>query len=261
MEHMMNQEQHSEKKISQKISDGKKRPIGKWMLLGLLALGVAGSFYFNLGRYVTLNALKENKDALQTYTGAHYGLTAFLFMLLYCLQTALSLPGATILTLAGGFLFGTWMGGFFVNIGATSGAALAFMAARYLLRDTIEKKFGKKLGSIQEGFSNNGFNYLLTLRLIPLFPFFLVNLASGLTRIRLSSYVAATAIGILPGSLVYSNAGAQLGKIQSLSDIASPGVIGAFVLLGLLALVPVFFNKMKKSSKSKRQTKHHHMTT
>lgn len=257
----MHQEQHPEKKISGHKKRHKKRFAGKLMLLGLLALGIAFFFYFDLGQYVTLSALKENKEALQTYTEAHFGLTAFLFIALYCFQTTLSLPGATILTLAGGFLFGTWMGGFLVNIGATSGAALAFMAARYLLRDAIEQKFGKKLESIQEGFKSNGFNYLLMLRLIPLFPFFLVNLASGLTRIRLSTYVIATAIGILPGSLVYSNAGAQLGKIQSLNDIASPGVIGAFVLLGLLALVPVFYNKLKKSSKSKPQTEHHHIAT
>jgi len=244
-----------------KISHQKKTSTGKWMLLALIALGLASFFFFDLGQYFTLQALKENKDALQAYTKSHYGLTALAFIGLYCLQTALSLPGATILTLAGGFLFGTWMGGFFVNIGATSGAVLAFMAARYLLREAIEKKFGKRLGSIQKGFESNGFNYLLTLRLIPLFPFFLVNLASGLTRIRLSSYALATAIGILPGSLVYSNAGAQLGQIESLSDIASPGVIGAFVLLGLLALVPVLYNKMKKPGPAKPPGKTHHIAT
>jgi len=244
-----------------KISSPKKAASGKWVLLALLALGIAFFFYFDLGQYFTLQALKENKDALQDYAKAHYGLSAVLFVSLYCLQTTLSLPGATILTLAGGFLFGTWMGGFLVNIGATSGAVLAFMAARYLLREGIERKFGSKLSAIQEGFSQDGFSYLLTLRLIPLFPFFLVNLASGLTHIRLSHYTLATAIGILPGSLVYSNAGAQLGQIASLSDIASPGVIGAFTLLGLLALVPVFYNKMKKPPKSKPRTKPQHLAT
>ena len=229
---------------------------GKAVLAGLFILGIALFFSFDLGRYVTLEALQANRDALKGYAEAHYGLTAFLFILIYCVQTALSLPGATILTLAGGFLFGAWMGGLFVNIGATSGATLAFMAARYLLRDSIEARFGKRLASIQEGFSSNGFNYLLTLRLIPLFPFFLVNLAAGLTRIRVSTYIAATAIGILPGSLVYSNAGAQLGNIRSLKDIASPGVIGAFVLLGLLALAPVLYNRRKKQPAGKPGADH-----
>ncbi|MFQ5543229.1 MAG: TVP38/TMEM64 family protein [Nitrospiria bacterium] len=237
----------------------KSTPVGKFIILGMFILGIASFFYFDLGQYFTLDTLKENKDTLQNFTKSNYGLTVLVFIAIYCVQTALSLPGATILTLAGGFLFGTWMGGFFVNIGATSGASLAFLAARYLLRETIEGKFGKRLESIQAGFENNGFNYLLTLRLIPLFPFFLVNMASGLTRIKPGTYILATAIGILPGSLVYSNAGAQLGTINSLKDIASPGVLVAFVLLGLLSLVPVLYNKLKKSSSLQSKDKHHHI--
>jgi len=240
----------------------KQQPsIGKWILLGIVILGISLFFIFDLGRYFTLNALKDNKDSLRGFTETNYALTAALFVLIYCVQTALSLPGATILTLAGGFLFGTFTGGFFVNIGATSGAALAFLASRYLFKETVERKFGKKLGSMQEGFENNAFNYLLTLRLIPLFPFFLVNLASGLTRIKLPTYILATAIGILPGSLVYSNAGKQLGTINSLKDIASPGVMGAFVLLGLLSMVPVLFNKWKSSAAQKAKIDNKHITS
>ncbi|MFQ5598508.1 MAG: TVP38/TMEM64 family protein [Nitrospiria bacterium] len=229
----------------------KKRSLkGKMLLIGVLGLGVALFFVFDLGKYVTLDALKNNKEALQNLAKEHYGLAALLFMLVYCTQTALSLPGATVLTLAGGFLFGTWMGGLFVNIGATSGAALAFLAARYLFRDAVENKFGKKLEDIQKGFADNAFHYLLTLRLIPLFPFFVVNLASGLTRIRLSTYVVATSVGIVPGSLVFSNAGKQLGAIDSVGDIASPGVLGAFALLGLLVWVPIVYNKRKRAKKA-----------
>ena len=169
-----------------------------------------------------------------------------LYIVIYIVQTAFSLPGAAILTLAGGFLFGALLGTVYVNIGATVGATLAFIAARYLFRDAVEKKFGHKLDAIQQGFAKNAFNYLLTLRLIPLFPFFLVNLASGLTRMHLPTYVVGTTLGILPGSFVFANAGKQLGTINSLEDIASPGVIGAFVLLGLLALVPVIYQKVKK---------------
>jgi len=220
---------------------------GKLILMGILAFGIALFFLFDLGNYFTLDALQSNKDALQAHAQNHYLLTASVFILVYCLQTALSLPGAGIMTLAGGFLFGTWMGALFANIGATSGAALAFLAARYLFREPIERRFGKQLEDIQQGFARNGFNYLLTLRLIPLFPFFLVNLAAGLTRIRLSTYFFATAIGIVPGSLVFSNAGKQLGTIASLKDIASPGVLGASVLLGLLGLAPILFQKIKSA--------------
>jgi uncharacterized membrane protein YdjX (TVP38/TMEM64 family) len=176
---------------------------------------------------------------------SHYATTVVVFIVAYCVQTALSLPGAAIFTLTGGFLFGTALGTAYVNIGATSGAVLAFLTARYLLRDGVERRFGEKLDAIQRGFSRNAFNYLLTLRLIPLFPFFLVNLAAGLTRISLSTYTAATAIGIIPASIVYANAGSQLGQIESLKDIVSPRVLGAFALLGLLALVPVAYQRLK----------------
>ncbi|MEW6683373.1 MAG: TVP38/TMEM64 family protein [Nitrospirota bacterium] len=221
-------------------------PVGKVALLAVFAIGVAAFFYFDAGQYLTLASLKENKDALRAYTEANYAATVLLFIAVYCLQTALSLPGAAVLTLSAGFLFGTVLGTVYVNLAATSGATLAFLAARYLFRDGIQRKFGAKLESIQRGFDRNAFHYLLTLRLIPLFPFFLVNLASGLTRIRLSTYVLATAIGILPGSVVFSNAGSQLGTINSLKDVASPGVLGSFVLLGILALVPVVYQKLKK---------------
>jgi uncharacterized membrane protein YdjX (TVP38/TMEM64 family) len=136
-------------------------------------------------------------------------------------------------------------GTLFVNIGATTGATLAFLTARYLLRDWVEGKFAAWVEPLQQGFSQNAFSYLMTLRLIPLFPFFVVNLVSGLTRMNVGSYVAATAIGIIPGSFVYAYAGRQLGTINSLKEIASTNVIGAFVLLGLLALVPAIYKKVR----------------
>ena len=219
-------------------------PVGKVIVLGLFALAAGAFFYFDLAQYLSLEALKANRDKLLAYTEAHYQTAAALFVLLYCLQTAFSLPGAALFTLAGGFLFGSVIGTLYVNVGATSGATLAFLAARYLLRDWVEKKFGDRLGPIQEGFARNAFSYLITLRLVPLFPFFLVNLVSGLTRIRLGMYVLATAVGIIPGSFVYANAGRQLGTINSLGEIASPRVLGAFALLGLLALAPILYRKV-----------------
>lgn len=234
--------------MAQKMKDGSRASMGKWIVLGIVVLGVAAFFYFDLGQFLSLTALKDNKDALQRYTEDHYAVALLLFIAIYCLQTALSLPGATILTLAGGFLFSTLPGTLYVNIGATSGATLAFLGVRYLFRDAAERKFRQRLKTIQQGFSQNAFSYLLTLRLLPLFPFFLVNLGAGLTRIRLAPYIGATAIGILPASAVYSNAGKQLGTINSVTDIASPGVIGAFVLLGLLAMVPVIYQRFKGPS-------------
>ncbi len=219
---------------------------GRWLVLALFALGVGLFFYLDLGRFLTLAALQQNRDALRQYTDSHYTTTVGLYVALYAGQTALSLPGATILTLAGGFLFGTLLGALYVNVAATTGATLAFLAARYLLHAAVERRFGPRLESIQAGFARNAFAFLLTLRLIPLFPFFLVNLAAGLTRVRLGTYVLATAIGILPASLVFSNAGRQLGSIESLRDVASPRVLGAFVLLGLLALAPVAYHRLRR---------------
>lgn len=216
---------------------------GKIVTAALLGLAIGAFFYFDLGHYLTLGALKDNRDRLLAFTDANFTAAVGMFILTYCVVTGLSLPGAAILTLAGGFLFGSLLGTVFVNVGATSGATLAFLAARYLLRDWVEQKFGSKLGPIQEGFSNNAFSYLMTLRLIPLFPFFLVNMVSGLTRVSVGTYVAATALGIIPGSFVYAYAGRQLGTINSLKEIASPNVLLAFTLLGLLALVPIIYKK------------------
>lgn len=217
---------------------------GKWIVVFVIALGIASFFYFDLDRYLSLETLKANRDALLAYTQRHYETAALTFIGIYIVQTALSLPGGAILTLAGGFLFGVVMGTVFVNIGATIGATLAFLAARYVLRDWVERTFGDRLAPIQAGFAQHAFHYLLTLRLIPIFPFFLVNLVSGLTRISLITYVSATAIGIIPGSFVYAYAGRQLGTINSLSEIASPQVLLAFTLLGVFALLPVLYRKV-----------------
>jgi uncharacterized membrane protein YdjX (TVP38/TMEM64 family) len=221
---------------------------GKVILAALLMAGIALFLYFDLGRYLSLDALKANRDRLLAFTEANYAVAAGLFIVLYCAVAGLSLPGATIMTLAGGFLFGSFLGMLYVNVGATSGATLAFLSSRYLFRDWVEQKFGAKLGPIQAGFAKNAFSYLMTLRLIPLFPFFLVNLLSGLTRVNVGTYVAATALGIIPGSFVYAYAGRQLGTLNSLKEIASPNVLLAFTLLGLLALVPILYKRMVKQA-------------
>ena len=228
-------------------SSHSKSAVGKIGLLLLVATGIGAFFYFDGQQYLTLESLKSHRNQLLAYTQEHYSTAVLVFVCLYCIQTALSLPGATILTLGGGLLFGSVLGTLYVNIAATSGATLAFLTVRYLLHDWMERKFGHRLAPLQRGFSKDAFSYLLTLRLVPLFPFFLVNMISGLTRIRLSTYVLATSIGILPGSLVYTYAGRQLGMIDSLGEIASPGVLGAFALLALFALLPIVYRRLTGS--------------
>lgn len=218
---------------------------GKWVLIAVIGLGALFLYWLDPGRWLSLDAVQAQREALWTWTAAHYPLAVAVFITLYCLQTALSFPGATLLTLLGGFLFGPLPGALYVNLGATSGATLAFLSARYLFRDTVERKFGSRLRTIQEGFARDGFNYLLMLRLVPLFPFFLVNLLAGLTRLRTRTFMAATSLGILPASLVYSYAGRQLGSLSTVSDIASGRVLTAFALLGLLALAPVAYRRWK----------------
>jgi uncharacterized membrane protein YdjX (TVP38/TMEM64 family) len=221
-----------------------KAQVAKIAIIIVFACAIALFLYFDLGRFLSLEALKANRDQLLAFTEANYTAAVVLFIVLYVAVTGLSLPGAVILTLAGGFVFGTLPATCFVNVGATTGATLAFLAARYVLRDWVEHKFGRWLEPLQQGFAKNAFNYLMTLRLIPLFPFFVVNLVSGLTRMNVGTYVAATALGIIPGSFVYAYAGRQLGTINSLKEIASPPVLGAFFLLGALALTPILYKKL-----------------
>jgi uncharacterized membrane protein YdjX (TVP38/TMEM64 family) len=222
--------------------------LGKISIAMVVVLALGAFFYLDLGKFLSLTALKENRDSLLAFTDANFPAAVAIFIGTYILVTGLSLPGAVILTLAGGFVFGAGWAILFINLGATTGATLAFLTARYVLRDAVEQKFGARLGPFQEGFAKNAFSYLLTLRLIPLFPFFVVNLVSGLTRVNVGTYILATAIGIIPGSFVYAYAGRQLGTINSLKEIASPNVIGAFVLLGLLALIPVVYKRFSTNS-------------
>ena len=236
--------------VAPMTSESSSTALGIIGILAILALGIGTFAYFDLGQYFSLESLKANRNNLLTYTNANFATAVTIYVLIYIVQTGFSLPGATIMTVAGGFLFGSILGTLFVNIGATTGATLAFLAARYLLRDWVEGKFGERIEPMQTGFSKNAFSYLMTLRLIPAFPFFLVNLVSGLTRVNLGTYILATSIGIIPGSFVFAFAGSQLGAINSLGEIASPPVLMALTLLGLLALMPIAYRKFfeKKNS-------------
>lgn len=219
----------------------------KKIALALFALfSVTLFFYFDLGRFLTLEALKANRQSLLDYYAAHQLIMVAGFMVIYILTTALSLPGAAILSLAAGAIFGSIMGTLYANIAATIGATLAFLITRYLLRDAVLNKFGNKLEGMNRELESRGFSYLLFLRLVPIFPFFLINLAAGLTHLPLRTFFLATMIGIIPGGFVFVNAGASLATIDSLAGIASPRVLGSFALLGLFALIPVLYNMYKR---------------
>lgn len=205
-------------------------------------------FYLDLHLFLTLTSLKANHQTLLDYYAAHKLIMVAGFMSLYIIQTALSLPGAAILSLAAGAIFGSIMGTVYANIAATIGATLAFLVTRYLLRDVVLNKFGAKLEGMNRELEERGFSYLLFLRLVPLFPFFLINLAAGLTRLPLRTFFLGTMLGIIPGGFVFVNAGASLATIDSLSGIASPRVLGSFALLGLFALIPVLYNKFKNKN-------------
>ena len=168
---------------------------------------------------------------------------ALIFFVAYVLVTALSLPGAVIMTLAAGALFGLGFGTLLVSFASSIGATLAFLASRYLLRDVIQARFGDRLKAINEGMAKDGTLYLFTLRLVPLFPFFLVNLLMGLTPIKTLSYYWISQLGMLAGTLVYVNAGTELAKINSLSVILSPGLVLSFALLGIFPLLAKQFLK------------------
>ncbi len=217
----------------------------KLTILAVAAAAVALFFYLDLGRFLTLASLKANRQALAQMHETHRAATAGIFMAVYIVQTALSLPGAAVLSLAAGAVFGAVTGTVYAVIAATIGATLAFLVSRHLFRDWILRRFGARLGKLNAELEQRGLNYLLFLRLVPVFPFFLINLGAGLTNLPLQTFFIGTMLGIIPGGFVYCNAGASLATINSMGEIASPRVLGSLALLGLFALVPVLYQKLK----------------
>ncbi|MBI9083586.1 MAG: FAD-dependent oxidoreductase [Desulfobacterales bacterium] len=208
------------------------------IIIVLVVAALAAAFFaFDLQQYLTLDYIKSKQLAFEAYYAENTGLTIFLYMAVYILVTALSLPGATVMTLAGGGLFGLWVGLVVISFASTIGATLAFLVSRFLLKDWVQGKFGEKLRAINAGVEKDGPFYLFTLRLVPLFPFFVINLVMGLTPIRTMAYYLVSQVGMLPGTFVYVNAGTQLAKIDSASGILSPGLLFSFVLLGIFPLV------------------------
>lgn len=206
-------------------------------LAGLAAVAVYLYQHYGLGQVLTLETLKTQQQSLQAGYQARPAVVLTTFFAVYVVATALSIPGAAILTLAAGAMFGLWVGLLIVSFASSIGALLAFLGARYLLRDTIQARFGKQLGPINEGMRRDGAFYLFTLRLVPVFPFFLVNLLAGLTPIAASKFYWVSQLGMLAGTVVFVNAGAQLADIRSVSDVFSPALLSSFVLLGALPLI------------------------
>jgi uncharacterized membrane protein YdjX (TVP38/TMEM64 family) len=220
---------------------------GRLALLLLLAGVVTAWYALGLGDTVSFEALNANKLRLLGQVEARPVLSVAVFMLIYVGVTAFSLPVATALTVLSGVLFGRWFGTLWVNLAATTGATLACLAARYLLREWVQARIkGERLEALDRGMARNGFSYLLFLRLLPVFPFFLINLGAGLTAMPLRTFFLGTMIGTLPGTFLYVNAGHALTAITKPTDIFSPGTVLSFALLGLFSLVPVVYKRWKQ---------------
>ena len=214
----------------------KQKAIKKAAIVALIGLGVVAFRYFDLGQYLTLDYIKASQENFQVLYFSHRFLVIAVYMAVYIAVTALSLPGAAVLTLAGGGLFGLAVGTVVVSFASTIGATLACLVSRFLLREWIQNKFGDKLAAINAGISREGTFYLFSLRLVPVFPFFVINLLMGLTRMPLRTFFWVSQIGMLAGTVVYVNAGKELAKIDSLSGILSPGVLISFAVLGLFPI-------------------------
>ncbi len=223
----------------------KPSSIKRLILLIIFAGFIIGLRFTSIGSQLTLENLQANAARLRDFSDGHFLVSVIAFILIYIIVTGFSLPGALILTLAGGFLYKTLLAVVFVNIGATIGATLAFVFARYIAGTWIQVKYADKLSGFNMELEKNGPSYLLTMRLIPIFPFFLINILAGLTRISLKTFVWTTSLGILPGSLVYSYAGQQLGNIHNVKDIFTTRILLAFLLLAGFAILPALIRKLR----------------
>lgn len=223
------------------MAEDNKKIMRKIVIACGIVLGIVAFRYFDLGQYLTLDYIKASQNTFHAlYMENRFPVIAG-YMMIYIAVTALSLPGAAVLTLAGGGLFGLVVGTVAVSFASTIGATLACLVSRFFLREWVQNRFGDKLATINNGVKKEGAFYLFSLRLVPIFPFFMINLLMGLTRMRLVTFYWVSQIGMLAGTIVYVNAGKELAKIDSLSGIMSPGVIVSFVVLGLF---PITVKKM-----------------
>ncbi len=229
-----------------------KKTLKKIAVVGIVAALIAAFWIFDLRQYLTLSYIKESQENFQALYSAHQAKVIAAFMGIYILVTALSLPGAAVMTLVAGALFGLLAGTVMVSFASTIGATLACIVARFVLRGWVQNKFGNRLGKINDGVEREGAFYLFTLRLIPIFPFWLINLAIGITRMRLFTFYWVSQVGMLAGTIVYVNAGKELGRIESVSEIFTFRLIASFALLGLFPITAKKLIQLYRSKKGKK---------
>ncbi len=228
-----------------------KKLIQRIAIIGAIIVLIVLFKVLGLGQYLTLDYLKSSQEKFAVLYSNNQVAVISVYMLIYIAVTALSLPGAAVMTLAGGAMFGFWVGFVVVSFASTIGATLACFVARFLLRDWVQNKFGDKLTAINDGIAREGAFYLFSLRLVPIFPFFVINLLLGLTNMKLLTFYWVSQVGMLPGTMVFVNAGKELAKIDSLSGILSPGLIISFVILGLF---PITVKKILAWYKKRKET-------
>ena len=230
--------------------------LGRIVPLALIGAGFGAFFVFDLGSYLSIDALRDNRAWLAEQVAGNHLLAALTYVLVYAAAVAVSVPGATVLTLLGGFLFGALLGTSYTVIGATLGATLIFLATKTALADLLRAKAGAALAKMQDGFRENELNYLFVLRLVPAFPFFIVNIVPGLLGVSLRNFVIATFFGIIPGTAVYATFGAGLGEIfeaggeLSLEGVLSPELVAGMIGLAALAVLPVVLKKFSGRRKT-----------
>ena len=215
------------------------------MGLGVILFGASIFYFFEIGKFLSFEWLKDNQRLLEIFYQSNPLTVMVCFVSLFLFIGLFLLPGATLLSVFSGAVFGLPLGPLLVSLGSTLGALLAFYVARYILKNWVEERFGERLHPIQEGLCKNDIHYMLFLRLVPIAPFFLVNIAMGASQISWKVFMAGTLLGKLPAIWIYANAGSNLANLRSLADINSPRIIVALTLLCLLTLIPVAYKKIK----------------
>lgn len=224
-----------------------KKNYKKLIILTIIVLLIIAVKISGIANNLNMNTIIENRSVLLNYVESNYILVMIIFITIYILAVALSIPGASILTITGGFLFGPILATIYINISATVGALLIFLITRYILGSTLQKKYETQLKKFNNELEENGTSYLLTLRLIPIFPFFLINILAGLTNVSIKKFIWTTSLGIIPGTFIYAYLG--YSGTTTGENILSKEIIIALVLMGLLSLVPVIVKKLKPNSK------------
>ncbi len=215
------------------------------LIVVFIMISIGLSMYLNQSGIFTFEELLRQKESLAAFVAENYLLTVFIFIGIYYVSTTFSIPIAIVLSLAGGFLFGPVQGTLFNTIAATAGATTLFLLSRYLMGDYLQGRYADRLKTINAEFDRHGQYYFLTMRLVPLFPFFLVNLVGGLSKLRLSTFVWTTALGIIPGTFIYAYAGDNISRINSVQDVFSREMFIALTMLGLLSLVPIVWKRFR----------------